>query len=329
MIRKLIFVTAAAGLLVAGLSAAPASAHDHHRPPSVRISGAVATPAAYTAADLRAMEQVTLPDLRSRPGGTVTGVSLEPMVGTAQPLTPTGKNTRLRVTLTVGGRHHQRLAIALGELDPRFGDHPALIVPASHRERRGDSVVLAASSRRPGLPAYGRSGHVDPGRHRRSAAGGHPARGRDRDPHRRHTRILTVEELGRLRVKTRTVTFQSGIGQQTHTESGPTLSAVLRAAHLRTGRATTVAAVGSDGYIATVTPAEATAGRRPLLLSTNEDGQPLHPAAVGHRRRHRRWPLRIRRSHAARQPRPIGRRLQQVGQRDTRIGEVVENDRSR
>jgi hypothetical protein len=36
-----------------------------------------------------------------------------------------------------------------------------------------------------------------------------------------------------------------------------------------------VAAVGSDGYVATVTPAEAWLGNRPLRISLNEDGQPL------------------------------------------------------
>lgn len=38
---------------------------------------------------------------------------------------------------------------------------------------------------------------------------------------------------------------------------------------------TWVAAVGSDGYLATVTPAEAFIGGRPLLLSLVENGAPL------------------------------------------------------
>jgi len=49
---------------------------------------------------------------------------------------------------------------------------------------------------------------------------------------------------------------------------------VLRAAHIRSGLGTWVAAVGSDGYVATVTPAEAWVGGRPLI-SLNEDGTPL------------------------------------------------------
>jgi hypothetical protein len=47
---------------------------------------------------------------------------------------------------------------------------------------------------------------------------------------------------------------------------------VLWAAHIRGGLDTWVAAVGSDGYVATVTPAEAVVGGKQLLISLNEDG---------------------------------------------------------
>jgi hypothetical protein len=50
---------------------------------------------------------------------------------------------------------------------------------------------------------------------------------------------------------------------------------VPAAADARTGPDTWVAAVGSDGYVATVTPAEATIGGRPLLISLSEDGVTL------------------------------------------------------
>jgi hypothetical protein len=58
-------------------------------------------------------------------------------------------------------------------------------------------------------------------------------------------------------------------------ETGPNLAAVLAAAHVRVERDTWVAAVGSDGYVAVVTPAEAVVGGRTLLLSTSEDGASL------------------------------------------------------
>lgn len=49
----------------------------------------------------------------------------------------------------------------------------------------------------------------------------------------------------------------------------------MGAAHIRADLNTWVAAVGSDGYVATVTPAEARVGARPLLISLNEDGMVL------------------------------------------------------
>ena len=45
--------------------------------------------------------------------------------------------------------------------------------------------------------------------------------------------------------------------------------------HVRTDLNTWVAGVGSDSYVATVTPAEAWIGGPPLLVSLNEDGQAL------------------------------------------------------
>jgi hypothetical protein len=50
---------------------------------------------------------------------------------------------------------------------------------------------------------------------------------------------------------------------------------VLRAANIRTTPTTTAAAIAGEGYVTTITPAEATAGRRPLLLSLVEDKLPL------------------------------------------------------
>ena len=87
--------------------------------------------------------------------------------------------------------------------------------------------------------------------------------------------VLSAARLSRLPAQTKTVTFLAGTSAQTHTETGPTLAEVLRAAHVRTGLSTWVAAVGSDGYVATVTPAEAWPGGRPLLISLTEDGIPL------------------------------------------------------
>lgn len=87
--------------------------------------------------------------------------------------------------------------------------------------------------------------------------------------------VLSAARLARLPAVTKTVTFLAGTAPQTHTESGPALAAVLRAAHVRAGLSTWVAAVGSDGYVATVTPGEDWFGGRPLLISLAEDGVAL------------------------------------------------------
>ena len=50
---------------------------------------------------------------------------------------------------------------------------------------------------------------------------------------------------------------------------------MLRAARIPVGLGIWVAAVGSDGYVATVTPAEAWIGNRPLLVSLSEADQAL------------------------------------------------------
>lgn len=95
--------------------------------------------------------------------------------------------------------------------------------------------------------------------------------------------VLTAAELAALPAQTRTVTFTAGTGPQTYTETGPTLARVLRAAHIRAALDTWVAAVGSDGYIAAVTPANQSS--RPHYFSGGS-------AISGkHLRRHQPFPL--------------------------------------
>ncbi|WP_375424922.1 hypothetical protein [uncultured Friedmanniella sp.] len=273
---RILALTATAGLLLAGAVGAPvASAHDRpgRAPDAVVVKGAVAVPASYSVRDLAALPQTGLPDLRGprHRGHTVTGTLLEPLVTAAAPVLPAVKNAQLRVTITVSGRDHRSVAVALGELASANGNHPALLVPASGRRHDGVDLVfpgdrgrsrtvrevstIAVAVAAPEVPTAVPAGL-------RLVAG---------------ARVLTLSatDLGRLPVTTRQVAFQSGQGPQQHTETGPTLAAVLRAAHLRADPSTTVAAVAGDGYVATVSPAEATAGRRTLLLATVEDGVPL------------------------------------------------------
>ena len=95
------------------------------------------------------------------------------------------------------------------------------------------------------------------------------------------SKTLSAAQLAALPAKTLSVSFQGPGGTQTHTEIGPTLADILRAAHIRWGLNTWVAAVGSDGYVATVTPIEAFVVGRPLQISLNEDGQALAEPRLG------------------------------------------------
>lgn len=91
----------------------------------------------------------------------------------------------------------------------------------------------------------------------------------------RRLTVVSAATLAKLPQRTLTVTFLAGTASQTDTEAGPTLAAVLAVAHVLPGLNTWVAAVGDDGYVATVTPAEALVGGRPLLISLNENGTAL------------------------------------------------------
>ncbi|HEX3691018.1 MAG TPA: hypothetical protein VHV28_15060 [Solirubrobacteraceae bacterium] len=88
-------------------------------------------------------------------------------------------------------------------------------------------------------------------------------------------RRWTAAHLAALPSETLEVSFQAGTAPQSHTEVGPSLSTVLRAAHVLGGLNTCAAGVGSDAYVAVVTPAEQWVGERPLQISLNEDGTAL------------------------------------------------------
>jgi hypothetical protein len=259
--------------LLAGPGSPAASSTWTHA--SLSVAGAVGAPAMYSRGELAALAQTTV---EAGPGSathTVEGVSLLTLVNLAQPTLPAGvKNAQLRVTIAVEGAFGRATTIALGELDPSFGDHPALLVLErdGHELRRGPQLVfpgdsnaarsvfdvrritVAVQSPTPTVPA-------------------HPGDLTVTDGH--VTRVLRAEQLARLRSRTRTVSFLAGAAPQTHTESGPALLAVLARAGLRIGADTWVAAVASDGYVATVTPGEARFGGRPLQISLVEDGVAL------------------------------------------------------
>lgn len=89
------------------------------------------------------------------------------------------------------------------------------------------------------------------------------------------TTVLTAQRIAALPSRTLTVSFQAATTPQTHAETGPRLDRVLLAAGINSRAVAWVAAVASDNYVATVTPAEDWVGGRRLLLSRIEDGVAL------------------------------------------------------
>jgi hypothetical protein len=250
---------------LAALVPAAASASDSR---TVRVEGAVGAPAEYSMSALSALATSNV-QVRSH---TDRAVSVETLVELAQPVLPQAKNAMLRVTVTVRGRDRSPVTFALGELDPNFGNHPAylsvaedghalrapeLVVPGDSTEarfvERVDELAVAVQSPAPTTPPAGAVTLVRDG----------------------HDRVLSAGLLAALPARTLSVSFLAGGGAQQHVEVGPTVAMVLAAAHVRARPDTWVAAVGSDGYVAVATPAEATAGGRPLLLSLSEDGTKL------------------------------------------------------
>lgn len=274
--RWLFLVVLIVGLL--GSVAGPAGAFAGLHARSLSLGGAVTAPAGYSTKDLAALPQTTFSVTRHRWWGSHTqtdqGVSLEDLVNTAGPtLPPNTKNALLRVTVTVGNPFGWHVTIALGELDPGFGNHPAyLALTEAGRPLAVPGLVI---------PGDTTAFRTVPLVNRITVAGQNPTPTTPAPPGsltivtRGATRVLTAEKLASLPAHTLQVSFLAGTASQTHTEIGPTLEAVLRAAHVRTDLDTWVAGVGSDSYVATVTPAEAWIGGRPLLVSLNEDSQPL------------------------------------------------------
>ncbi|HUA70186.1 MAG TPA: hypothetical protein VMA96_03870 [Solirubrobacteraceae bacterium] len=281
MIRRCWLPIVLAAILLAVTAGAVAAFPRSHQA-SVSVGGAVATPATYSLAQLGALPQTSFSVSRRWWLGSRTetdqGVSVEDLVNTAAPTLPSAKNALLRVTVAVSGRWGRSVTFALGELDSGFGNHPAylaldqnghalpapeLVVPGDVNNARTvsdvDQITVAVQNPTPTTPPAG-SVTIEDGS---------------------ITRTLSTNQLAALPSRTLNVSFLAGTASQSHTEVGPTLADVLRAARIWWGPNTWVAAVGSDGYVATVTPAEAFVGGRPLQISLNEDGQaPAQPRLV-------------------------------------------------
>jgi hypothetical protein len=220
------------------------------------VSGTVADPASYTMSQLSALpsETVSLPI----GGHTVqaTGVSLDSLVTLASPVLPSAKNALLRALVTVSGPLGHPVTFALGELDSGFGHHDAVLVLSVNGRTLPTGPALAVPGDRPPLRDLLAVRQIKVGV-TSPAVVTPPSAGAVVIEQGSRSTVLSAATLAALPAETRTVTFTAGTSPETLTETGPTLDAVLRAAHIRTGFTTWVAAVGSDGYVATVTPAEA------------------------------------------------------------------------
>jgi hypothetical protein len=273
VIRRWLLASVLAALLLA-LTAGGSAAFPRPRQATVSVSGAVATPATYSVRQLDALPQTSFTTTERWWWGSRThsdqGVSLEYLVNTAEPTLPSVKNPSLRVTVTVSSRWARSVTFALGELDPSFGDHPAylalaqdgralpapeLVVPGDVDNARTvfdvNRITVAAQNPTPTTPPAGAVTIED-------------------GP---FTRTLSASQLAALPSRTLNGSFLAGTASQNHTEVGrrSQTCSPRRTSDLNTW----VAAVGSDGYVATVTPAEAFVGGRPLQISLNEDGQAL------------------------------------------------------
>lgn len=268
----------AAVVATVGAAAVPASASENRpAPPVLVVAGEVSAPTAYSAAQLAALPQATVTLTMGRRQVTDTGVLLETLVNDAAPTYPASllntKNKLLRVTATVRGAGRDAVTFAAGELDPSFGNHPALVALTQDGRPVPGGPELVVPGDRALVRFVPRVSAVTVGIATAPATSTAPSAG---SPVQiiDGSRVVTLSAalLARLPAETLTVSFAGPGGVQTDTETGPPLLEVLALAGIWPTLNTWVAAVGDDNYVATVTPAEHLLGGRPLQLSREENG---------------------------------------------------------
>jgi hypothetical protein len=202
------------------------------------------------------------------------------MVSDAGPAYPASllntKNELLRVTVTVRGIGRDEVTFAVGELDPGFGNHPALLALTQNGRPIAFGPELVVPGDRAPFRFVPHVSQVTVGIATAPATDTNPPAGSPVEVIDGH-RVVTLSAalLARLPAETLNVSFEGPKGEQTLTEVGPALFEVLAAAGIVPTLNTRVAAVGDDNYVATVTPAEQFVGGRPLQLSLNENGATL------------------------------------------------------
>jgi hypothetical protein len=279
---------AVAALLGGGM---PAYAHESGH--TLSVNGKVNVPTTYTVDQLSALLQTTATVSFGGHPVTYTGVLLETLVTTAKPAfplnLPNAKNELLRVTATVRGDSFPEVTFAVGELDQAFGNHPALMALTENGRAILSGPELVVPGDKQPLRFARAASQVTVGIAAAPATNTTPAAGSPLILHTNgHSVPLTSAFLKRLHQETLTVSFIGPGGTQTHTEVGPPLLEVLLFGGVFSNPFDTwVAAVGSDNYVATVTPGEQLVGGRQLQLSLVEDGVTLaQPRLVASGDRH-------------------------------------------
>jgi DMSO/TMAO reductase YedYZ molybdopterin-dependent catalytic subunit len=122
-------------LLTAPIALAPAMAQPAA---SIQFSGAVNQPKSFTLDDLRKLpateEAVAYTGEKGEEKASYTGVKLWALLANAGGIADTAKRADLRHTLTITGRDGYAVVLSLGELDPDFGDKPAMIAYSRDRQ---------------------------------------------------------------------------------------------------------------------------------------------------------------------------------------------------
>ena len=259
-------------------AALPAYARDNGG--SVAIRGAVKAPTTYSTAQLAALPQTSVTVKLGNHQVTDTGVLLETLVTGASPAYPPNlpnvKNELLRVTATVRGNGHNEVTFAIGELDPNFGNHPALLALTQNGNPVDGGPQLVVPDDRAPLRSVSGVSEITVGVATAPATNTSPSAGSAVVFHAGSgSWPLSSALLNRLPRETLSVSFQGPGGSQSHTEVGPPLLESLLFAGIAPTLNTWVAAVGSDNYVATVTPGEQLVGGRQLQLSLKEDGATL------------------------------------------------------
>ena len=178
------------------------------------MSGTVAGPASYTMSQLSALptETVSL----SLGGHTVqaAGVSLDRLVTLASPVLPSAKNAVLRVLVTASGPFGGPVTVALGGLDPGFGNHDAVVVLSVDGRTLPTGPALAVPGDRPPLRDLLSVRQIKVGV-TNPAVVTPPSAGALLIEQGNHSTVLSAATLAALPAQTRTVTFLAGTSPET------------------------------------------------------------------------------------------------------------------